>query len=75
MTKENKMKYTLINQITKVANGIKCRHYQSQPMSKEYSKPFRFLADNPGPSQMQEAFLNTIVKSTPPTNRTKINSL
>ena len=42
-----------------VANSLnvtKPKHYHSQPMSTEYSKPFQYSLGHAQPSIMQEAF-------------------
>lgn len=52
--------YSLKAQIVKCSQGIKPRHYQSQPKPKAYSKPYQIFFDHAVPSQMQEAFAKSV---------------
>lgn len=55
--------YTIAQQIAKCAESIRCSHYQSQPLSKDYSRPYRTYPDTPVASQIQEAFLKAVVRT------------
>lgn len=61
---ENKKEPSLLKRIVSRSNRIHFGMYKSQPMPKEYSRPFCYsncLKD--APSQMQLAFMNLITNT------------
>jgi hypothetical protein len=47
-------------QIIRCANRITIRHYESQPLPKDYSKLANYLRGTPTPSVMQLAFIKAV---------------
>lgn len=52
---------TLKQKVTRLANNVNFRHYRSQPLDLDYSKPRAFYADKATPNQMQNAFIKAVL--------------